>query len=153
MKKLLTIVVLSILLVSCASRRVSVQKSEVKTSTDSVAVEKKDSIAIEQKAIEVKEEIDEIEITPIDTTKPIIIGDKKYFNAKLRLKKTKKSLVDSTKTIVAKTQEKAVQIQKKENKQDFNKQVDKGANYWWLLWLLLIPLAIWLFKRFRPWWI
>jgi hypothetical protein len=121
---------------------VAISKSVVETRTDSVVVEKKDSIAFKQNAISIKEYIDEIEIVPIDTTKPIVIGGKEYFNAVVKIKKTKFEIVDSTKIAVAVSDYKQTELSKEEDKKTYDKSVDKKPSLMNMAWLLLIPIVI-----------
>lgn len=144
----LLLICTTVFLFSCVTRKVAVSTSQVKTNTDSVAVEKKDSVAVQQNAISIKEDIDEIEVVPIDTTKPITIGDKQYFNATVRIKKTKRAVIDTSKTTVSKIEDKRVEVKKKQNTETFVKNVDKKPSYFNLWWLLLIPVAIWLIRRY-----
>jgi hypothetical protein len=121
---------------------VAISKSLVETRTDSVVVEKKDSIAFKQNAISIKEYIDEIEIVPIDTTKPIVIGGKEYFNAAVKIKKTKFEIVDSTKIAVAVSDYKQTELSKEEDKETYDKSVEKKPSLLNMAWLLLIPIVI-----------
>jgi hypothetical protein len=148
MAKHLTLVLLSFLLFSCASRKVAVIKTQVETHIDSTAVEKKDSVSVQQNAISIKEDIDEIEIVPIDTAKPLVIDGKQYFNATVRLKKTRRHIVDSSKSTVSKSIENKVSVKKEIKAKGFEKKVDKKANYLFYLWLLLIPISLWFIWRF-----
>ena len=148
MVKHLTLILLSFLLFSCASRKVAVTKTQVETHIDSTAVEKKDSVSVQQNAISIKEDIDEIEIVPIDTAKPIIIGDKKYFNATVRLKKTRKHVVDTSKVTVSKSIENTILVKKDIKAKGFEKKTEKKANFLFYIWLCLIPICLWLIWRF-----
>ena len=141
MAKHLILLLLSVSLFSCASRKVAVNKTQIETKIDSVAVEKKDSVSVKQNAISIKENIDEVEIVPIDSTQPIIIGDKKYYNAILRIKKTRRQVLDTSKVTVSQSYEKKVSVKKDLKSKVFDKKVEKKANYWVLLWLLLIPIT------------
>ena len=136
------------LLFSCAARKVAVSKTQIQTYTDSVAVEKKDSVSIQQNAILVIDSTEEIEVTPIDTAKPIIIGETKYFNAKVKVRKIRKRTTDSSTIIVAKSSEKQIGVKKEVKEKTFDKKVEKKANYLFYLWLLLIPICLWLIWRF-----
>ncbi len=148
MVKHLILILLSFLLFSCASRKVAVTKTQVETHIDSTAVEKKDSVSVQQNAISIKEDIDEVEIVPIDTAKPLVIDGKQYFNATVRLKKTRRHVVDTSKVTVSKSIENTVSVKKDIKAKGFEKKVDKKANYFVYLWLLLIPLAVWLVRKY-----
>lgn len=148
MAKHLILILLSFLLFSCASRKVMVTKTQVETHIDSTAVEKKDSVSVQQNAISIKEDIDEIEIVPIDTAKPLVIDGKQYFNATVRLKKTRRHIVDSSKSTISQSSENKVSVKKDIKAKGFEKKVDKKANYFVYLWLLLIPIAIWFGRKY-----
>lgn len=148
MGKYLTLVLVIPLLFSCAARKVAVSKTQTQTYTDSVAVEKKDSISVQQNAIVVVDSTEEIEVTPIDTAKPIVINETKYFNAKVKVRKIRKRTTDSSTIMVAKLTEKQVGVKKEVKQKTFDKKVDKKANYLLYLWLLLIPVVLWLIWRF-----
>jgi hypothetical protein len=148
MVRLLTLISLSLLLFSCATRKVAITKSVVETRVDSVVVEKKDSVAVQQNAISIKEDVEEVEIVPLDTTKPMVIGGKEYINATVKIKKKKKEVIDTTKITVVKSEQKQTQVKKEEKKDTFVKAVDKRPSYFNLWWLLLIPLVVWLVRRY-----
>ena len=148
MAKHLTLILLSFLLFSCAVRKVAVTKTQVETKIDSTAVEKKDSVSVQQNAISIKEDIDEVEIVPIDTAKPLVIDGKQYFNATVRLKKTRRHVVDTSKVTVSQSSENKVSVKKDIKAKGFEKKVDKKANVLFYFWLLLIPICLWLIWRF-----
>jgi hypothetical protein len=148
MGKYLALLLVSSLLFSCAVRKVAVTKTQVETYIDSTAVEKNDSVSVQQNAISIKEDIDEIEIVPIDTAKPLVIDGKQYFNATVRLKKTRRQVVDTSKVTVSKSIENTVSVKKDIKAKGFEKKVDKKANYFVFLWWLLIPLALWLGRKY-----
>ena len=147
MAKHLILLLLSISLFSCASRKVTINKTQIETKIDSVAVEKKDSVSVKQNAISIKENVDEVEIVPIDSTQPIIIGDKKYYNAILRIKKTRRQVLDTSKVTVSQSYEKKVSVKKDLKSKIFDKKVEKKPNYWVLLWLLFIPITWYILRR------
>jgi hypothetical protein len=125
-----------------------VTKTEVHTYVDSTAVEKKDSVSVQQNAISINEETEEIEIVPIDTAKPLIIDGKQYFNATIKIKKARKQVVDTSKVTVSKSVENKISVKKDIKSKVFDKKVDKKANYLFYIWLLLIPICLWLIWRF-----
>jgi len=147
MKKLVFILV-SIILMSCASRKVQVNNTEIKT--DSI-VESKDTIAIKTvDSIYIKKDIstDEITITPLDTCKPFVINGTSYKNAIITIKKVKDNSLyykKKTETLNAsKTQTNKV-VKASVIKA---KQVEKKANLP-LYFILYIVFAIILFLAYR----
>ena len=136
------------LLFSCAARKVAITKIETQTYIDSVIVEKKDSVSVQQNAIVITDSTEEIEVTPIDTAKPIIIGETKYFNAKVKIKKMRTRLVDSSKSTTFQSSEKQVSLKKEVKSKELDKKVDKKANYLFYLWLLLIPFCLWFIWKY-----
>ena len=155
MKKL--ILLLLIILTSCAGRKVQINRTEIK----------KDSI-VETKVlvttIETKEKTDstniitnidnsEITITPIDTCKEIIVEGKVYKNVVLKIKKNKvNTLYTNNKTesnnkridSVA-----TVKVNKTEKISGKNKTIEKKADYWWILWWILLILTLYQLWRNR----
>jgi len=142
MERLLTLICLSLLVFSCSTKKVAISKSVVDTHTDSVVVQKKDSVVFQQNAISIKEDINEIEIVPIDSTKPVVIEGKEYFNATVKIKKNKREVVDSTKTAVAVSDYKQTEVSKEESKETYEKSLDKKPSALNMAWLLLIPIVI-----------
>jgi len=136
------------LLFSCAARKVAVTNTKIETYTDSVVVEKKDSVSVQQNAIVIIDSSEEVEVTPIDTAKPIIIGETKYFNAKVKIKKARRHLVDSSKIVVVQSNEKQLSVKKEVKQKVFDKKVYKKANILFYVWLMLIPICLWLIWRF-----
>lgn len=142
MARLHTLLFLSLLLFSCSTKKVAITKSLVKTKTDSVVVEKKESLAVTQNAISIKEDIDEIEIVPVDATKPIVIGGKEYFNAAVRIKKTKREVVDTTRAVVAQVENRTIGVKKEETRKELDKKVEKTSpTFIWVAIVLILVLA------------
>ena len=116
-----------LLLVSCGSRKVIIEKTQ-----ESKKIETK--IVDNTRTIDTSD-IDELEIIPIDTLKPVIINGKSYFNAKIKhLKKKNYISIVADKITTTKAKE-TVTIKNKET----------VINYWWFLLILLIP-AYFLYK-------
>jgi len=140
-------------LCSCASRKV--QKSETKetvtattTATDTTA-----KVTDVKTTIVSATDTDELELTPIDSTKPITVTDrngnsKSYFNAIVRAKKTKANTNINQVKKVAENGKKEVKIDYKAETTQNNKQTEakRGFNMWWLI-ILIVGFVIWQRKR------
>ena len=127
---------------SCGSRKVDVQKTDITVKVDSVSSVKKEELAFTQNNVSINTNIDEIEITPIDPDKPIFIGEKKFFNAKIKSKKTKKESVDTTKKYNAVKKSEEVVLKKEKEEEIFDRTVDKKESLLPFLWWILILIAI-----------
>ena len=150
------IILLLLLFTSCASRKVNIEKTEIKKDS---TVETKSIV----KNLEIKQKIDstniitnadnsETIITPIDSSKTIIVDGKTYRNVVLRIKKNKINTsyrnnkiesnikhIDSITTTKTSTKEKVVSK---------TKNVDKKPSYWILLcWLILILILYLLWQN------
>ena len=153
MKKL--IILLVIILTSCGARKVDVSKVEIKK--DSI-VETKAEVA----TTEIKEVVDSTNITteintdevciePLDSTKEMVVDGKIYKNVVLKIKKNKvntsytnnkrESNIKHTDSVG--TSKTSV----KENIVAKTKNIDRKADYWSLLWLLLLILIMYLLWR------
>jgi uncharacterized membrane protein YjjP (DUF1212 family) len=141
MVRLLTLIFLSLLLFSCSTKKVAITKSLIKNKIDSVVVEKKENLSVTQNAISIKEDIDEIEIVPVDVSKPIVIGGKEYFNAAVRIKKTKKEVVDNTKSVVSQIENRTIEVKKEETRKELDKKVEKTSPSFIWVWVVLIAVA------------
>ena len=155
MKKLLLIICL--ILMSCGARKVVIEKSTVK----------KDSIAtVEVKVVttEIKQKTDstniattiddhEITITPIDTCKEIVVDGKIYKNVVLKIKKTKTNSLYTNNKKESETKRidsaATIKVNKTEEVTVNNKKIDKPANYWWILWLIILILTLYQLWRNR----
>jgi len=138
-----SLIFLLLIFTSCGSRKVNVDKVDVVLKTDSISVVKQELVATKDNHISIVTDTDEVEIVPIDTTKYIEVDGKKYHNVKIRYKKTKKVLVDTTKIKVSKNDSQVVKTIKNKKKKTFKKDVDKKEShsvYWW--WLLIVALVI-----------
>jgi hypothetical protein len=155
MKKL--ILLFLIILTSCASRHVQVNKLDIKK--DSVAETKVLVTTIENKektdSTNIITTIDnsEIVITPIDTCKEIVVEGKVYKNVILRIKKNKVNTLYTNNKRESNNKRKdsvaTIKVNKTETVSGKNKTIDKPANYWWILWLLLLILILYQLWRNR----
>lgn len=170
---LLGIVTLCImsLFVSCGSRKVEKQRIKEETEKkEKIVVEHDitayDNVTITSKSFAIdstKEEIEEIEITPIDPLKPAYYENKKLDNTKLVKRKIKRNKATSQETNTntqhdSKKQDKSKETSEKKEKgtkdqkgkQIERKQFDPLAfiiNWWWL-WLLIV-LILYLVKKYK----
>jgi len=146
-----------IVLTSCGSRKVQVDKLDIKK--DSV-VETKIAVT----TIETKQKTDstnivttidnsEITITPIDTCKEIVVEGKVYKNVVLKIKKNKaNTLYTNNKTESNNKRMDSVatiKVNKTEKVSGKNKTIDKKADYSWILWLFLLILILYQLWRNR----
>jgi hypothetical protein len=153
MKKL--ILLLLVVLTSCASRKVDVSKTEIKK--DSIVETK-----VEVKTLEVKNttdstnivteiNTDEVCIEPLDSTREMVVDGKIYKNVVLKIKKNKvnTSYTNNKRESNIKHMDSisASKASVKENIVTKTKNIDKKANYWSLLWLLLLLLIMYLLWR------
>jgi len=148
MKKL--ILLFLIVLTSCASRQVQVDKIDIKK--DSLAETKVTVTTIENKiktdSTNIITTVDnsEITITPIDTCKEIIVEGKIYKNVVLKIKKNKANTLYTNNKTESNNKRvdsvATVKVNKTETVSGKNKTIDRKANYWWILWLLLLILTV-----------
>lgn len=153
MKKL--ILLFLIILTSCASRHVKVDRIDIKK--DSVAETKvvvttvENEIKTDSTNINITTDSSEIVITPIDSSKTIIVDGKSYKNVVLKIKKNKANTLytnNKTESNNKRTDSVATtKVNKTENTSGKNKTIDKKANYCWILWLLLLILILYLLWR------
>ena len=147
------LILASTLLIACGARKVNkVDKVEEKVTVE--VVTQKDSTN-EVVKTEIKFDIDthEIEIIPIDSTKEFVVEGKKYFNARIKIKKKKDNTIYSKDSIVSKISQKQSKTVTKETKKEKVKTVDKkeAKTFWfWLsFWIILLLLIIWLYQKFK----
>lgn len=153
----LYIIGLFILLTSCGSRKVQIEKIVVKK--DSVVqitsnvtkletLEKKDSTSINLDITE-----DEITFTPIDTTKEIVIDGKSYKNVVLKIKKTKDNSIYKNNNISSETKRidstGTTSINKTSSTNIKNKETEKTTSIAWFLSLILLIIVAYIIWRNR----
>lgn len=148
-------ILVSLLLFSCASRKVDIKVQEIKkdslveTKIDLTENKVKDSTAETNTRTIIN--IDEIIIKPIDSLKEFIVEGKTYKNVVLSYKKTKTNSLYNNKIKVSQNVSKhvktdiKVKTSVKENIKE--KQIDKKANYFVYLWFILGIIIIYLIWR------
>ncbi len=138
-------ILVSLILFSCSSRKVAIQE----TKKDSLKQIETKIVTKEETNMSIKNDIytDEFIITPLDTLKDIVVNGITYKNVILRYKKVKDNSLHIENKIVSKNELKKELI--KTSIKEFKKDIDRKQNYWNYLWLLLIPICYYLYKRFR----
>ena len=158
MKKYILILVI-LLTTSFASRKVNIEKIDIKK--DSIVETKVTVTTIENKektdSTNIVTTIDnsEITITPIDTCKEIVVEGKVYKNVVLKIKKNKVNTLyvnNKKESDIKRIDSVAVmKVNKTERVVGKTKTIDKAANYWWLIWLFILILILYLLWRNRMW--
>jgi len=147
--RIILYIICGALFYSCASRKVNIAKEDIKIKTDSTSLVRIDSTSTINKNVYITENTEELEIKPLVDSLPIVINGKSYLNAILRYKKANKVLVDTSKQITYKNVLKQVSKSKQETKTIKNKSIDKKANYFVYLWLLLIPVGMYIYRQIK----
>ena len=147
MKQLL--IIFSLVLLSCGSRKVQVNTSEIKKDTSVTITQIDSSKSIkntdDNTNIDFNTEETEICIIPLDSTKEIKVNGKTYFNVKLRIKKlkdnttyqnTKKVAQIDLKHVIKHTEAKSSTKQNTKVKNIERKE--SILNYWWILLIIIL---------------
>ena len=156
MKKILFILV-SILFISCGSRKVN--KTTIEEKKDSVSVvDVKTEIKTNENTVEsnnskIDKTSDEIIIEPIDNTKEIVVNGKTYKNVKIRHKKTKDNSLHTNQKKVSKN---ALKQEIKHSEQDVStskvfveKKIQKKESLVIYFYLLILIILLYIIFRYR----
>ena len=144
---------------SCASRKLVIDKTDIKK--DSIVETKVSLISqeIEKKSdstsIVITNENIELIITPIDTTKEIIVNGVSYKNVILNIKKNKNNVSYSNKNKESYTKFKDStsinKVVKTEVVKTKEKKIDKKQNYWVFILPILLLIILYLLWQNRQW--
>ena len=156
MKKLICILV-SIIFLSCGSRKVNKTHLEEKKDSVTVVDVKTEIITNENTEINNNSKIDktsdEIIIEPIDNTKEIVVNGKTYKNVKIRHKKTKDNSLHTNQKKVSKN---ALKQQIKHSKQVVStskvskeKKIDKKESLVIYIYYLIIFIILYIIYKYR----
>lgn len=137
-----------LLLSSCGARKVAIVKEDTKITIDSTATVRIDSTVQTNNNIVIDTQTQEIEITPIDSCKEVVINNVVYKNARIRIKNTKAKQIDTTIKKVAKTSQKEVKKAIFKQTQVKKKEIERkeSKNY---LWFLAIAFILWLLWKYK----
>jgi hypothetical protein len=153
MKKIIFIILIA--LTSCSSRKVLIDKTDIKKDSiaeTKVVVTKIDTTnKTDSTKVIINTDSSEVTITPIDSSKTIIVDGKTYKNVVLKIKKNKSNTLytnnkkeSNIKRIDSVATSKA---EIKEHQVGKTKIIDKEQNYWFLFWWILLILIIYLLWR------
>jgi len=156
MKKLIYILV-SLLFISCGSRKVNKTTLEEKKDSVSVVDVKTKIKTNENTEINNNSKIDKTEdefiIEPIDNTKEIVVNGKTYKNVKIRHKKTKDNSLHTNQKKVSKN---ALKQQIKHNKQVVStskvskeKKIDKKESLVIYFYYILLIILLYIIYKYR----
>ena len=142
-------ILVSLILFSCGSRKVAIQ--EIKK--DSLKQIDTKIVTKEETNISIKNDIytDEFTITPLDTLKDIVVNGITYKNVVLRYKKVKDNSLHIEKKTMLKNEVKKEIV--KTSVKSFKKDIDRKQNYWNYLWLLLIPVCYYLYRKLKSYYL
>jgi response regulator RpfG family c-di-GMP phosphodiesterase len=146
-------ILVSLVIVGCASRKVDVDiKKKDSTTvqiTKEITTKKTDSTS--NNVIIDKSETDELIITPIDSTKEIVVNGKKYFNAILKYKKVRNNTYNTNKVKVSKIEDKAVKTNNRTTLKTKNKtkKIETNNTIIYISLLLLFILLLIIGNRLR----
>lgn len=141
-------IVLVLLFISCASRKVDVSKLAIKAKVDSSVVIKIDGTYVKDSNVVTEEYEEEVEYKPADSLKPMVINGKEYINTIIKSKKKRINKISKTKDVAKVSSVKKLNVKKEDNKKVFDKKVERKANYWMYLWLLVPVIIIWALERY-----
>ena len=163
MKNKIILLFLSLTLVSCGARKVNKSETEVKTEITTTVKDTTSKVTETKTNEKVFSFTDELEITPIDTTKAIEVVDSKgnkqtYFNAKIKRKTTQVNKSVDTEIKVAENGLKVAETDFKQYGKENNKAVDKPESptfsFWVNAWnyfklILLVILIVLIYKFYK----
>lgn len=151
-KWLLLLLMLSLYILlfgACSSRKSSVNHSIDKVKTEVKSTVDNDITTNKQTTIVVNDETNEIEVSPIDTAKVLVINGQTYKNAKVRLVKRKTktdvSKIETTKDL-SKSQTRAETTHENATRVKDSKRINFSLKW---LWLLLIPVGFYIFFKLK----
>jgi hypothetical protein len=139
----------AIVLTSCGSRKVS--KSETKEQeqkTEKITLETETRVTDNTKIVDTST-TDEIEISPVSDTIPMVINGITYKNAKIKRSKKKNNISILKDVKVQHNAQKEGVVMVKRNKIIEVKQTERKESYWWLLWFLLLIPIYFAYKKYK----
>lgn len=153
MKLFIKILAISVLLVSCGTRKRVMQKSTSRLKVvERKDIVKNDNIKIETNAFIIRE-ADKVIYRPVDSKKPMIVDGRESINTIIEKETTKE--IDSTKIETEitsnRTDNSIIEIDKKEDNKTTTVDRDNSFGFWEWFWLFLAfgVVVLILINRFR----
>lgn len=144
-----SLIFLFVLLSSCGTRKVAIVKTDTKITIDSTAIVKIDSVSTTNNNIKIVENTDELEVSPLSDTIPMVVNGITYKNAKLTYRKTKKVSIDITIKKVSKKASIKSNVKKSNSVKVFKKETDKKQGYSVYVGIFLIIILLFLIFYFK----
>lgn len=143
-KLLITLLTVSLVLLmsSCGTRKVEKSHTEQSSITEQATTEKKDITTDKETKTVINDESNELEITPIDTSKVLIINGKEYKNAKIKIIHRKTATNVTAKETVKDLSKKDTRVNISSKKATRVKNVERKSNPFGPLFWILLPAAV-----------
>ena len=138
-----------IIMTSCGSRKVNKsQTKEQEQKTEKTTLEIETRVTDNTKIIDTSTS-DEIEISPVSDTLPMVVNGITYKNVKIKHSKKKNNISVVKDVIVQQNVQKSDLKAVKTNKVVEIKQIERKQSFWWLLWFLLLIPIYYLWRKYK----
>jgi len=146
MMKKLSAAISIVMLVSCASRKTDTLKVITNETKDATELLVTDGVLVSNTNVFRDELLLELEIRPAIDSLPMFIAGVEYKNAILTSKKQRVIVIDTSRLIVSKKVLKTTRVKQAVSSNVKDKVINKQANYFVYLWLLLIPVIVFAYR-------
>jgi uncharacterized protein YcfL len=136
MKKLIFII--AILLVSCSTRKVAINKQEVKIDSISKVEEKLSQVSIKNESLIDTSSCYMEEFEPIDSTQPFLVNGKEYKNVRIKKQRISNGISISKKDEVVLNQTKSTLDSKSVTKVTKDKDTNRFNLLPWWWWVIIL---------------
>ena len=151
MKRLQYILAFSILFLtfSCGTRKVEKSFTKEDVKTEQSTTQKNDVTTNKETNVVLNDEASEIEVTPIDTSKDLVINGKVFKNAKVKILNRKSQSAITAKETVKDNSVKTAKTSAVRNNRTVQKQLERKSNPFLPLLWLLIPAFLYLVYKYK----
>ena len=140
-------ILLLLLLISCSTRKVEINKEVIKEQNKIELSDKTITKVEDTTSTKIVEDDDIFIIEPIDSTKEMIVEGKKYKNSRLRHEKKKVVSDIQNKKIVETKADIAVKIEDKKESVKKDKVIKRTSPHWFVYIIILIIIVAYAFKN------